>query len=293
MLPAQAVGPHFALDESGRVGFAPPEALDRLGNNLARLRALHPVLRELVRDLTQALGEGNAPHHVLRRRAAAYAPLIDQALEGLDFARLYAEGVRLANAAQATAARIADPSDDLPPLGLDAQEALDSLLTPHGTFVLSTAVGMASIEIEERYNRNPREERAYRAAAGDVAAAFKAHPEIMRPDAADTVQGAAEETAQGSHPEWSAMIGFATVNNATITLAEGALAWSVLPGVISGVVQASLWVGASGAALAGWIAVLAVTEAVKKSAFLRRSSTGSGAGSTRFCPNPMPRPSGS
>jgi hypothetical protein len=61
-LPPQGPGPHFELTKAGVIDFVPPESLDREGNNVARLRQLHPTLRELARRLTESLGTGNAPH---------------------------------------------------------------------------------------------------------------------------------------------------------------------------------------------------------------------------------------
>lgn len=49
-VPAQGVGPHFELDPVGGIYFAPPEALDQDGNNVALLRSLHPPLRDLARS---------------------------------------------------------------------------------------------------------------------------------------------------------------------------------------------------------------------------------------------------
>ena len=222
--PGQGIGPHFVLDENGMIDFAPPEALDRQGNNVARLRALHPVLRELAGDLIEALSRvGNTAHVSLQRLVTTYAALIDQPLERADFARLHAGGVRLANAAQATARAILE--DELPPLGLEAQEALDSLLSLHGTFMLSTIEGIAALTAEERYRRRPDEERSFRAAAREFAAALQKHPEIIHPDAAAIIKDAAAQIGQGGNPERSTVVGLGIVRNAALALlSEGATA---------------------------------------------------------------------
>jgi hypothetical protein len=49
--PSQGPGPHFEINDEGVIVFAPPEALDRQGNNVARLKRLHPTLRDLSADL--------------------------------------------------------------------------------------------------------------------------------------------------------------------------------------------------------------------------------------------------
>lgn len=104
--PAQAVGPHFEIGDTGVIVLAPPEALDRAGNHIRRLRALHPKLRDLSRELVQDLSAGNAPHARLLARVDEYRRIIDQGLDTIDFSLLYVEGVRLANAEKAAAAEI-------------------------------------------------------------------------------------------------------------------------------------------------------------------------------------------
>jgi hypothetical protein len=102
-IPTQGYGPHFEVGDDGIITFAPPDALDRQGNNVARLEKLHPSLRSLSSGLVEVLGRGNIPHRHLRDRADAYRILIDQKLECIDLALLYVEGVRLANAEKAAA----------------------------------------------------------------------------------------------------------------------------------------------------------------------------------------------
>ena len=100
-LPAQGYGPHFEIDADGIITFAAPATLDRDGNNLARLSKLHPTLRLLAEALVEALGTGNVPYGHLHERAKGYRACIDESIEKIDFALLYVEGVRLANAARA------------------------------------------------------------------------------------------------------------------------------------------------------------------------------------------------
>jgi hypothetical protein len=42
-IPPQGYGPHFEIGEDGVISFAPPQSLDRQGNNVARLTKLHPI----------------------------------------------------------------------------------------------------------------------------------------------------------------------------------------------------------------------------------------------------------
>jgi hypothetical protein len=153
-LPSQGVGPHFAVDEEGVIGFAPSEALDRQGNNVARLLKLHPTLLDLSRKLIEALGSGDAPHAYLRDRAEAYKKIVDQALDAIDFSLLHVEGIRLTNADKATTEKIAERYSNLPSLETAAREILDTLLQLHGIFIMSAAEGIEAIAAEERRRRH-------------------------------------------------------------------------------------------------------------------------------------------
>jgi len=54
-LPRQGAGPHFRIDEDGRVKFAASASLDGSGNNVDRLRSLQPLLVQGTRELASAL----------------------------------------------------------------------------------------------------------------------------------------------------------------------------------------------------------------------------------------------
>ncbi|WP_439578423.1 leucine-rich repeat domain-containing protein [Elioraea sp.] len=254
-LPAPGVGLHFVLNQKGLIDLAPPEDLDREGNNLRRLRSLHPELQELARAVVAALREGNRPHSVLLAAAEAYQTLIDQPLEAIVSAQLYVRGVRLANAKAAADAAIA--SDDLPPLAPDAQEAAESLLAVHGPFILATREGNEAIAEEQRYRRRPDEERKFRAATRAFADALREHPEIIRPAAAAALSEAADAAGAGPNVARSGIVAGGAVRNVTIVLLAGASA-SALP-VIGGLVAGT--VGGFAGAAAG----LFVGDAIRKS----------------------------
>ena len=105
-IPSPGPGLHVELDSTGSISFAPPSDLDREGNNIRRLRGLHPDLRSLARDLVNCLAAGNRPHSDLLQRAQAYAALIDQRLEDVNFHRLFLHGVRLSNCSATTRSAI-------------------------------------------------------------------------------------------------------------------------------------------------------------------------------------------
>jgi hypothetical protein len=217
-LPTQGPGPHFELTKTGVIDFVPPEALDRQGNNVSRLRQLHPTLRDLARELAEALGTGNIPHAHLAARIEEYRKQVDQTLDTIDFTRLYVEGVRLANAQKAAIEKVAE--GELPPLRETDQEALETLLQLHGTFMLGTIAGVELIAAEQRYRRRPAEETEYRKAAMDFAASLQNQPDVINPSVAAFVLGAAEQIGQGANPERSGVVGTSTIQNVTITLKQ-------------------------------------------------------------------------
>jgi hypothetical protein len=254
-IPTQGYGPHFEIDERGVITSAPTEALDRQGNNVARLKSLHPSLRALSTDLIGGLGTGNIPHWYLRERAEAYARLIDRDLERIDFALLYVEGVRLANAEKAATERIADK--ELPPLDARLREGLDTLLHVHGTFMLATAEGIELLAEEERYRRTPQEEIEYRAAAVDFAQTLQNRPDVIEPRTASLVLASAEEIGKGNNADRSGVVATGTVKNVAITVSTAATLAALSAGAIASASPA-LIVGAGAA-------VLVVGEGLKKS----------------------------
>jgi hypothetical protein len=254
-IPTQGYGPHFEVGDDGVIALAPAEAFDRQGNNVGRLKRLHPSFRVLSTDLIAKLGTGNIPHWHLRERAEAYARLIEQDLEHIDFALLYVEGVRLANAEKAAAEKIT--AKELPPLDAHVRETIDTLLQLHGAFMLATVEGIELIAEEERYHRTPQEEIEYRAAAIDLAQRLKNSPDIIDPQAASLVLASAEEIGKGANSERSGVVATGTVKNVVITVSTAATLATLSAGAIASASPA-LIVGAGAT-------VLVVGEGLKKS----------------------------
>ncbi|WP_152997617.1 leucine-rich repeat domain-containing protein [Methylobacterium sp. GXS13] len=251
-IPKQTSGPHFELNENNIISFAPPDAIDADGNNVARLKKLHPPLRDLAADLVRSLSVGNIPQGPLRDRAIAYQDLINCDSESIDFALLYAEGVRLANAERASR-----HDADLPPLPAPVREITDSLLHLHGAFILSTKEGIESIALEERYRYSPAEESLYKERALDFALELQNRPEIIEPRAARFVQEITQEIGAGRIPERSGAVATGTLKNVAITLsAVSTMASLALVATNSGSAVATV-----GATAGTWLTL----ESLKKS----------------------------
>ena len=251
-IPPQGYGPHFEIGENGVITFAPPQAIDRQGNNVARLEKLHPILRTLAREVVEALDHGNVPHRYLRDRVDAYRELVNQNIDSVDFARLYVEGVRLANAMRTTLA-----DEELPRLAHPIHERLDSLLQLHGAFVLATAEGIEVIAAEERYRRTPGEEVEYRDAAVGFAESLQNEPNIIDPTAASFALGTAEEFARGANLERSAVVASGTIKNLAIVVSTA--------GVLGAASTAAVSSGSPAMIVGSAVSALVFGEGLKKS----------------------------
>jgi formylglycine-generating enzyme required for sulfatase activity len=254
-IPSQGPGPYFVVRDDGKVDFAPPEALDREGNNIALLRVLHPEICDLAKTLCEQLNRGNVPHSNLRERAESYRTLVDRDLKAVPLDRLYIEGVRLQNATTAARQKIAEK--ELPSLEAQTSEALESLLELHGTFILSTAVGLELIGIEERYKRHPQDEAKLRSDLLAFAEHLKSRPDIVEEKTADFVLKSAQEMSSGENLERSAVVATGTVKNAAIVVVSAATI-AALP-LIGGAI-----IGAPGV-VTGGVAVLVGFDAIRKS----------------------------
>ena len=167
-LPSQGIGPHFELNTDGILDLAPPEALDKDGNNVARLRKIHPELRNIAGQLASALLEGNQAHSELYQHVESYRLMLEQNLEDIDFSMLYIRGLRLENAERAAMAQIEAGALNL--FSPRVHEAIRTALRLHGPFMLATKEGIELISAGDRYRRTSAEEEKYLTAAVDFAA---------------------------------------------------------------------------------------------------------------------------
>ncbi|NVO17101.1 MAG: hypothetical protein HXX10_24005 [Rhodoplanes sp.] len=252
-IPGQGPGPHFTMAIDGAIIFAPPGSIDDTGNNVDRIRSLKPLLETACEALQNSLSENEHPS--LLKLVCLYGETISSDVEDIDFAKLYGLGLRLQSAAAAAERQIADRL--LPSLEDATKEALDSLTSLHGPFILSTKAGLELIELAERYQRRPEADRAMRAATLELGNELERFPDLIDPEAAAFVKEAAEEIDVGNHPERSTTYSVSTTRNVSIVLIAGATC-GALP-IVGGAVG-----GVSGIILGG-IAALIGIEGLKKS----------------------------
>lgn len=250
-IPSQSTGPHFELDENNVITFAPPDSIDKAGNNVGRLKKLHPILKQLAAELVESLSIGNVPQGPLRDRAIAYLNQIDCEFEQIDFGILYVEGVRFANIERASRT-----DSDLPPLPPLTRELADSLLQIHGAFVLSTSEGLELISSEERYRYSPGEEAEFRKHALSFAEELQQRPDIIDPMAAQFVQEVSSEIGTGRIPERTGVVATGTLRNLTIAV-SAATTMAAIPLIASSFSPA---LGTASAAAEVWL----LLESLKK-----------------------------
>lgn len=251
-IPKQGHGPHFEISDHGIIAFAMPDALDRYGNNVERLKRLHPLLLNLSSELSKMLDVGNLPHWHLKDRADAYRSLVDRDLESIDFSLLYVEGLHLSNTLHTLQSDM-----EMPPLPLQIREAVETLLQVHGVFMLATAEGLEAIAAEERYRRTSWQEIEYRTAAIDFARSLQNEPTIIDPMVASFVLDTVEEITKGTNPERSGTVASGTLKNVAITAATAATL-----GAFCAAAAAS---GSAAVIVSAGATVLVVGEALKKS----------------------------
>ncbi len=238
-IPPPGRGLHLEITGDGRIGFAPPDALDAEGNNIRRLRALHPELRDAAAQLCAALGQGNAPPNALQRAAQDYRSVIANDLDGIDFDLLYARGVRLRIAAGRWRDAIARDSEI--PLSAEAGTALDTVLDLHGPFIGATRAGQEMLADEEADTTTPEQRRTIAAAAQAFVRALQTVPGVVKPEVTSELAASAAASGSGDNPVRSSL----SASNQSREVARTLLAMGAVSGVALGALHAG---GPAGAA---------------------------------------------
>jgi len=223
-IPQQAIGPHFAFNTKGAITFADPSDVDEAGNNIDRLKKLHPILKATTRQLVVTLANTNA-HQNIKLLAQEYLTDIEKDLKDISFAKIYGIGLRLQNASAASHRQVSRVE---PELEDNLRESLDSLVDLHGLFILSSHEGLELTELAERYRRQPADDLAFREAALILGKRLEAHPEIADKNVSNFVRETAEAIGGGTQPERATVYGVGTFVNISIAIAVGAISATAL-----------------------------------------------------------------
>ncbi len=227
-IPPQGPGPHVEIDiETGAITPAKPESLDREGNNVARLRAHHPQIRKLARDLVDAVSANEQPE--LFASASGYFNNVNHDLSDIDFDQLWGEGVFLEEVAAAASRGVTDMKRE--PLGDIALGTLNALLKVHGPFVLSSRAGLENLALAKTFEQRPEEEREEEKAARELVKEFKNYPDVVGAETTAIFAHFIEQPDSTAHPERSAAFKAGMARNLVINLTAGA----VIGGIIGSV----------------------------------------------------------
>ena len=258
-IPEQGAGPRVILDQTGRLVFARPSDLDAKGNDRNRLEALHPALREAAADLVKALQDhpSNLRNERLLQKTEAYRALVDLPLEQVDFARLYAAGMQLLNAAAATRRALEAGRVDMPDLTPVQDECLANIENLHPPFVLASRDGQEMLADQSLIQLTSEDVQAIKAAGTALGNSLLEHGDLAEPAVGQTITDAAAEIGEGINDKRDAATAFSALRNGLITLtATSVVVCLPILGtwVIGGVVGTA----------AGGLAALTLNEAVKK-----------------------------
>ncbi len=254
-LPQQGPGPHFRIDADALIDFDAVPTLDARGNNIPRLRSLHPVIIDTCQQLSACIRPNEQQQ--LLKIVRGYFDTINNDVEEIDYARLYGFGLRLTNASTAAKRQIADRL--LPPLEDDAEEALNTCLVAlHGPFMLSTSVGNDLLAYYERYCREPKQEKQ-NALAREFVSALQNDGDILSASVMDFIEGISNSEFNDIDDERTGAYHFITLKNISLVLVAGAAI-----GTVAGTITAAFF-GSTAGLVVGAVAVLLGNEGLKKS----------------------------
>jgi Leucine-rich repeat (LRR) protein len=262
-IPEQGAGPRVILDPTGRLVFARPSDLDAKGNDRNRLEALHPALREAAADLAKALQDhpSNLPNERLLQKVEAYRALVDVPLEEVDFARLYAAGMQLLNAAGATRRALEAGRADMPDLTPIQDECLANIENLHPPFVLASRDGQEMLADQTTIKLTAESVEGVKEAGTELGQELINHPDLADREVGETIRDAAAEIRQGENDARDAVITASTMRNAVIVLAT-ASKWAAIPTAV-GYMAGGLAVAGTAAGATLWWFGTKVAEKTK------------------------------
>jgi hypothetical protein len=265
-IPTPGPGPRYQVSPDGQIDRAPARDLDEQGNDLRTINGLKPLVTRAVSELRARLSPNEFPELIMI--VEQYGAILNPGPgRGVEWGELWGLGVMLQNAASSAERQIALRL--LPPLEDPAKSALDSLLTMHGPLILATSEG-AELSAKAQAFAMTREQQAdLRAASEQVAQQLTAHPEVITPRAAASVERAAGSVGEGDYPERGSVYALATMRNVSIVLIAGA---AIVTPTLVGVL-----LGATIGAVVGAPFSFLVVEAVKKSSNFTALATQLGA----------------
>lgn len=257
-LPEQAPGPHYRANPDGRIDRAPATEMDAEGNDLGLIEQLRPLVLRAAADLRSRLPINQFPELIttVRHYEAALQPANARSVS---WGEVWGLGVLLQNAAAAAERNISDRL--LPEMEDPAKSALASLLRLHGPMILATATGARLTALSASFDMPPEQQAELRSNADEIVAQLEATPEVITPEALETIAPAVRHMGEGPRPERASLYGLVNIKNISIVLLAGAaVATPALLGMLLG--------GPAGAIVGAPFSFLAVETIKKNPTFL-------------------------
>ena len=215
--PTSRVAPTFDFgdDRLLHINF-PPDS-----QNIASDNALFEELKEAKDNLNKALNGTNA-HLSLLEAVEQYDRVFFDEQISIPF--LYARGIRLENATDATKRSI--EYGDLPPFSLDIEQNLNSVIKLHGTYIMSRKEGRVLVEAASAYHQSPQRTEEIKAAAEELNNSIARNIGLFGEDVKEYVASVVQDIGKGSHPERSNQVATTVFIGLTTSLLSVAVAAS-------------------------------------------------------------------
>ena len=213
--------------------------LDQTKTTIAKLRALHAPLLESAKRSEDDLSQGNKPFASILDIIEKYLEELDNDIQHINYAVLYAYGLKLAVAYESAEALI--EKGELPEFDLDALTSTKSVLQLHGPFILSSKDGRDLVTDAERYERTPPEERQFQADVQEFGELLEQRNDLVEEKTAEFISDITKPVNNSSQFERQYLFTKGAAKNLVIVFSAGAVVASTafIP-VVGPVVAASL-----------------------------------------------------
>lgn len=221
-LPEQAPGPSFSLSPRARLMLSQSGLLS--GSDAQQIEGVREVLLEALATL-EAECEGSNAFAFITSVILAYKRDVSAEVTQISIDRLYANGVRLENASTRIKREIA--RGDLPEQAIPVGEAMDSVISLHGTIVMGTERGRELVARSRDFHRTESQVAEYKAQAAKFSASIYSSKNIFEDEAKELVIAVNNDIGEGLHPDRSTTLAQTTNSNLLVAMGQAVLSQSV------------------------------------------------------------------
>lgn len=209
IIPEQGEGPSYCVGTECRIELAPAVPLSDQDDKIT-LKELHPELVLAVNDLVKSLISSNA-HRDLLELVQRYQNEVEMPVEKIRFSVLTARGIRLQNSIFAIAQNVQDNLE--PSLKNSQMEALNSVVSLNGPFILASEQGREFVEAANRYNMTAGDEKIYKKYVDRLVEKLAESTDIATPETTEFLESVNKDLGQGKYPERSGLMARRTNQN--------------------------------------------------------------------------------